>query len=92
MTRLEGTVPQTQDGPPEPQNQQAQHCDPPINIHSTPDIVHTMMRNTVEKPRVGCKLVLSQRSSRGLLARAWSGTCHNKGRLACPHRRETSTK
>ena len=53
MIRPEGTVPQTQDGPPEPQNQQAQHCDPPINIHSTHDIVHTMMRNIVEKPRVG---------------------------------------
>ena len=45
QTQLQGTVPQTQDGPPETQNQQAQHGDPQMNIHSTPDIVHT-----VDKP------------------------------------------
>ena len=48
QARPEGTVPQAQDGPPEPQ-----HVDPPINIFSTPDMVHTMMRNTAEEPGVG---------------------------------------
>ena len=48
QTNVQGTVPQTQDGPPETQNQQAQHGDPQMNIHSTPDIVHT-----VHKPGAG---------------------------------------
>ena len=49
-------MPKTQDGPLEQQHQQAQHGDPPIDIFSTPDMVHTMMRNTAEDPGVGAQV------------------------------------
>jgi hypothetical protein len=86
QTRPEGTVPQTQDGPPEPQNQQAQHCDPPINIHSTPGIVHTMMRNTVEKPRVGVQAgaIPAQQQGPACSSMVWDMTQQEEAGLSPP--------
>ena len=72
----EGTVPQAQDNPLEPQRQQAQHGDPPINIVSTPAMVNAMVRNAAEEPGVGAQAdaTPAQQQGRACSSMVWDMT------------------